>query len=274
MVRSLSAVYDSIVRYGFVCTLKTSLSNRGFHVFSRIRYPIGNIDVEVRSNPVWAELQEDRYEPRCLRTVSGLVHEGDTVIDVGAYAGIYTILLSRLVGDHGIVTSFEPDPLSREILRDNVRRNHLSNVRIEASSVSNQIGSALLRISDFGASTNTLLDQVRIASPRQISVPATTLDAYCKSNRLRPQGVKIDVEGAEGLVLQGMQETIRESSPWVLLELHNRFMSQEMRDETWGILTKSAKEIIYVEGKASSHKPGDLLSEAPLDSVANLLIKY
>ena len=56
--------------------------------------------------------------------------EGDTVIDIGANRGMFTLCASRLVGGTGKVISFEPNPTSRGKLERDLNTNRISNVRV------------------------------------------------------------------------------------------------------------------------------------------------
>ena len=53
---------------------------------------------------------------------------GDTVVDVGAHIGLYTLIASNRVGSSGKVFAIEPDPMNFEILVQNIRLNNLENV--------------------------------------------------------------------------------------------------------------------------------------------------
>jgi precorrin-6B methylase 2 len=68
------------------------------------------------------------YAREMIRAMSDRVRPGDTVIDLGAGVGYFTLHASGIVGAQGRVISFEGDPTSFSILRENVRENHLSQV--------------------------------------------------------------------------------------------------------------------------------------------------
>ena len=59
-------------------------------------------------------------------------------------------------------------------------------------------------------------------------------------------GVKIDVEGAEALVVAGMKEVIKKYSPWVLLDFQGHLMDKEMRMKNWKSITSSARTITFI----------------------------
>src|SRR5881296_1063654 len=65
-----------------------------------------------------------------LQVVKHIVRLGDVVFDVGANFGFYTLYLSRYVGDHGLVYSIEPIPLTFSILTHGVKRLQLSNIKL------------------------------------------------------------------------------------------------------------------------------------------------
>jgi hypothetical protein len=74
--------------------------------------------------------------------------------------------------------------------------------------------------------------------------------------------MKIDVEGAEGLVLAGAMKTIRGCSPWILLEFHGGLTPEELR-ANWLQATGSAKRVIYLDGFSKVHSYGDELESMP-----------
>ncbi len=85
---------------------------------------------KVQFSHVWRELEYGQWEYKQLKKVTELCKKGDNVIDVGAWIGMYTLLVSELVGPDGRVVVYEPDPVARAILEKNVEMNHLTNVTI------------------------------------------------------------------------------------------------------------------------------------------------
>ncbi len=60
---------------------------------------------------------------------------GDSVVDAGANIGSYSLRYSKMVGEDGRVTAFEPDPENRRILRWNVRLNNARNVNVRGEAL-------------------------------------------------------------------------------------------------------------------------------------------
>lgn len=144
------------------------------------------------------------YEPALSTLFRQYLRPGDTFIDVGANVGYFTLLGSSCVGPSGHVHSFEPNPRVLDELKRNVALNQFDQVAINNIALSNCAGKVPLYIApemDSGLSsmrrTSALLTETQ-------TVPAITLDEYIESNGIgKIRAVKIDVEGAELLVLQG-----------------------------------------------------------------------
>lgn len=140
-----------------------------------------------------------------------------TIVDVGAYIGYFTVLASKLVGEKGTVLAFEPAPDNFRLLKKTIDVNTLENVTLHQKAVLNTIGKASLRLSSNSA-THSLADATDgffIGKTRQtgetLEVDTITLDQIFGESANFPCGnliVKIDVEGAELKVLQGMQRVL------------------------------------------------------------------
>jgi FkbM family methyltransferase len=136
-----------------------------------------------------------------------VVKPGQIVVDVGANQGIYTLLLSRLVGPEGRVFAFEPAPAIFAALDENCRVNHADNVTRLAAAVGEVRSRAVLRLSRFNQGDNRLTESARGPS---VPVDVIPLDEVLPAERVSL--VKIDVQGRELGVVRGMQ-AILERSP-------------------------------------------------------------
>ena len=90
---------------------------------------------------------DTRYEPNEMFVMAKLIASGMCVVDVGANAGIFTLMSARLVGDGGTVHAFEPSPRDRERLLVNVAINGLANVHVHAEALGREPGKATLEVS-------------------------------------------------------------------------------------------------------------------------------
>jgi FkbM family methyltransferase len=180
-------------------------------------------------------------------------------VDVGANYGYYTLLMAAACGPEGRVVACEPNPLLAETyLPQNLALNGFHHgVEICPKVVGNlddQDVNFVLHDGDFATSS---LERWSYAHRREaVRVPAVTLDRLC-ADWPRLDLVKIDAEGAEGLVWEGMQETLRRfPHAVVVLELH----LQRDPPQTVGILHQLQRAGYPLR---SINYEGDLVPTAP-----------
>lgn len=151
------------------------------------------------------------------------IRPGDTVLDIGAHFGYFSVLFSKLVGSAGGVHCFEPTPSSFRILETNAsgRGNiHVINAALGATVSTCQIKDYGLRLCGF----NTLSHKSRMSEERHneqhklVSVSMTTIDEYVAERAIQPSFMKLDTENFEPEVLAGGLGTIRTYRPKIVLE--------------------------------------------------------
>lgn len=147
------------------------------------------------------------WEPNQTHWFVRTVRPGDTVVDVGANVGYYTILAAKLAGPTGKVYAFEPDPTCVALLRKNVALNGLTNVIIEQKAVSNRPGKLKLFLSTENMGDHRTIDE---GNRNFVEVDAVTLDGYFAGKVVNV--VKIDVQGFEAIVFDGMADLDRRSN--------------------------------------------------------------
>jgi FkbM family methyltransferase len=164
------------------------------------------------STGVW-EAEETEHFFRTVR-------RGDTIVDAGANAGYYTIIGSRLVGDKGKVYAFEPEPANFALLEKNVRLNGLTNVVLERKALSNRKGSIKLFLAGSNKGDHRIYQPERESRP-SVDVEAVRLDDYFRGQGRRIDVLKVDTQGAEGLILEGMTGLLeaRSYGPTIFMEL-------------------------------------------------------
>ena len=135
-----------------------------------------------------------------------------TVLDVGANLGYYTLLFSTLVGSRGRVVAFEPCPQNFSLLSRSLKANGMANVTVLQKAVAASPGELPLLLSPrvFGGH-RIGMDRTgddADASEETITVSSVTVDDVVEHYGLRPDFVKMDIEGAECFALQGMERTL------------------------------------------------------------------
>lgn len=159
------------------------------------------------------------WNPEEYEAFRAAVKPGATVFDIGANVGAYTLLFAQWAGPSGKIVAFEPAPASVAGLRRLVALNGLRDrVEIVEAAVSGAVGTAAFG-SDGSSGANALVDAAQ-SGRAVITVPTTSLDAFCDTRGLRPDVIKIDVEGEELEVLRGARRTLSLPSVQAFMELH------------------------------------------------------
>jgi FkbM family methyltransferase len=187
-----------------------------------LRYVPGTRPVRLR----YARSQNDvaRFDALQVLWLSTHLDEGDTAVDIGAYYGMYSILMAAKCGQTGRVVAFEPDPYAREVLEKNLSLNpSIKRPAVEVCACSDEIGEATLFVRGGNSQSSLVRSAVEFSAEhasQAIRVPIITLDSYLSEHNLRqPRCVKIDAEGAEIRILKGAKQVLA-SDAGVVCELH------------------------------------------------------
>jgi FkbM family methyltransferase len=155
------------------------------------------------------------YDRPFTAYVQRYIQPGDTVIDVGAHVGLFTLLLAYQVWEPGRVVAYEPSPRMLELLRDNVSMGWLNDrVEIVPKAAASTSGSRLFLAPARYTMTGSLQPvehllstQDRVDNLDRVEVETEPLDVHL--GRFEQVAlVKIDVEGAENQVLAGMEQLL------------------------------------------------------------------
>jgi len=162
------------------------------------------------------------YEPEVQAFIAGLVRPGWTCADVGAHEGIYTRLLAKLVGETGRVVAFEAHRENARRLRSLLGDEHRGRVTVENLAVTDGAAGRVTLHPGRGRASQewnvTGFDLEGRPTPAEVEVPAISLDVYFADGPL--DFVKLDVEGAEALVLRGMRRLLHDCAPALVVEFH------------------------------------------------------
>ena len=150
-----------------------------------------------------------KYEPDQTRWFGECIKPGDTVIDVGASFGYYTTLGSALAGPSGKVFSFEPSPVASRVIEEAILDSGIRNIVLTKAAVGKAAGSVPLYLPDGGSlHSPSILYSDPAYSP--VQVPVISLDGFGPLQGVpKVKLVKIDVEGYEPDVLEGMEHLVR-----------------------------------------------------------------
>jgi FkbM family methyltransferase len=145
---------------------------------------------------------------------------GDIVYDIGAHIGFYTILLAKAIGERGKVVAFEPEEESYKNLENNLRLNNLKNVLVFKNALGNESKKAKLYLGQTIGNFSLVKTYEKEIGSQIVEI--VNGDQFVKEKNLPiPKLVKIDVEGFEYSVLQGLRQTLSHSNCEIICcEIH------------------------------------------------------
>jgi FkbM family methyltransferase len=156
------------------------------------------------------------YEYDKQRLFARSISSGDVVFDIGAHAGLYTLLASTLVGRTGRVIAFEPLPYNLAHLQKHLRINGIGNVQVVEAAVSDSVGHARFEIGD-GSTTG------KLSTAGAFAVRTVSLDSLFSAGQVPiPSVIKMDIEGGEYKALLGAGRMLEQHHPVIFLATHGR----------------------------------------------------
>lgn len=174
---------------------------------------------------IYCDESHDYHEMHFMRRY---LRPGDSVLDVGANIGVYSLLAASLVGSVGRVLSFEPGPEAHRRLTENLLINQLDNVTVHACALGDRIGVVdFLNQCDTTNRIQTAVDKGKSV----VSVPVARLEDIVKT--VCTLG-KMDIEGAEPIALLGAKRLLKDANPPVwLLELNGSLQAFGYTESTF-----------------------------------------
>lgn len=172
---------------------------------------------DLRFTSVTAYMLRDAVEPE-LNYLQKFVGRGDVFVDVGANVGLFTL---KAAPQAGRVVAVEPGAEAGDQLDANLALNRFDNVAVVRKALSDKPGRAVLFHNPLGEDPQafSLISDGTDAGSEQVEL--ATLDSLVHDLGLpRVDCIKIDVEGAEGMVLAGAAETLAAYHPTVIFEMN------------------------------------------------------
>jgi FkbM family methyltransferase len=162
------------------------------------------------------------YEPVELKILTTIASSSQIVLDIGANVGFYAVFLGSVISSSGHIHCFEPLPKAFRQLTSNVLLNALdAQISSHNVALSDVAGTAKLHVPNTSGTSATSLRELHPEEDNfEIDIDTETLDGWAA--KFGVEGVdliKIDVEGAERLVLQGGWSRISADRPFIFAEL-------------------------------------------------------
>lgn len=168
------------------------------------------------------------HEPLTTKLLSKEIKKGMTCLDVGGNIGYYTLLESDIVGDEGKVIAIEPSPPNFEYLQKNLEIHKRKNINAFNFAAADKDGVVNFLVYRESNGSFTIPDGETTNLPGEIiKVKAKRLDTFLEEINLNHiDFVRMDVEGYESHIIQGMTNTINNSKPMFQIEVHASLMGK------------------------------------------------
>lgn len=171
------------------------------------------------------------FETDTLQLWAGMCRRGGSVLDVGAYTGLFSIV-ARLRGARAL--AFEPMPFNRERFKANCNLNRVSS-KVNAEAVSDVVGLDVVHYNPIPFTSGASLLRRTGAA---LTVRVLTIDSL---GLQRLDAVKIDVERAEAQVLRGAVKTLARLRPQLIVEVLDEQRAEEVSKVLGGEYRLAAK---------------------------------
>ena len=214
------------------------------------------------------------YEPTSLDLILKRLKPGDTVIDIGAHVGIYSLPMSEAVGPEGKIISFEPNPNNAKLLNWNIDANDCKNIKVEEQALRHKPSVSDLLISGINTGDHRFHGNGYV---KTVPVMCTTLDNYLDP-KTKVDAIKMDIQGGEGEAFYGMARVLTENPDiFILWELSPEQLSNAKTEpiEVLDFLTKLGfKQSVIDDASGSIEEYStseSLLDNCPKRSYINIL---
>ncbi|HWO41618.1 MAG TPA: FkbM family methyltransferase [Candidatus Eisenbacteria bacterium] len=180
----------------------------------------GLVNVDLSSSIEYDLLFRGCHEPEIANLIKHTVRPGDICLDIGANVGAHALTMAKFAGPAGRVIAVEPHPYMCARLRQNVALNHLTNVTVVEAALFDKNGPINLYGFDeaeFHRGGSSLVPGDGARVPIQVrAIRGSTLRVECRIDSCSL--LKIDVEGAEGIVLSELADLISSHRPVIICE--------------------------------------------------------
>ena len=170
------------------------------------------------------------YDENLHLAIERLVRPGMVCFDVGANLGEMALHMAMRTGPAGVVHAFEPVPAVFERLKNHVERNRLQNIRMHSLALSDRNGTCTIASADATSDNQglgSIVNTNEIIVPVRQEIQAQTLDDFVSQQHIdRIDLIKIDIQGAEMLLLEGGNQVFTNLSPDILIEISPTDLAQ------------------------------------------------
>ena len=232
---------NSIIKFLYAVLPKSAVSAIGKNkalknVRDRILRP-NQIEVIIRENIIWGNGKFQFFAPirmavkaknkgieslllrNSLKLIEDTKIEKPVVLDIGANYGFISLALQTNLNEHAIIHSFEPHPEIFKTFQKSISENGITNITLTNVAIGSEDCEIALNL--YGQTSNILGSDKDIKGKALIK--QINLDNYLLENNIQPNFIKIDVDGYEMNVLNGLKQTIAKFKPIMVIETNDDY---------------------------------------------------
>jgi FkbM family methyltransferase len=232
-------------------------------VFFETKYNF-KLYLDLRQYHISFGIMNGEYEKFDVGLIKAIVPDDGHFIDVGGNVGYYSLSVAARPAFKGKILAFEPLPKLWDLFNRSIQENGFADrVSVRQQALADEPGE--MRLSDAEDTSNagaTRLVADSDTAKTNRSVEVETLDRVIGG--MRPDAMKVDIEGAEGLFLEGAKRTIAAHKPTLLMEI-NRDMLAVLSKTTPGSIHRRLSELGYSIWSSSREQVTQVETAAELD---------
>lgn len=241
-----SKALRAIIHYAFVAIKRNNLSR------SNELIEVNGYKLSVMNNDRFGTSSEllmfKTHEPISTKLISKLLKKDMTCLDIGGNIGYYVLLENKLIGNAGKIIAIEPSPDNFKQMKKNIE---LQNTNIvDAYNIAAGDKDGKLKFLIYEDSSNSCMVIPEGEESRWpgeiIEVPVKKMDDLLNDLGItQVDFIRMDVEGYENHVIEGLQDTLRKSKPLIHMEVHVKIMGKENTKKFLLDFKNNDYEIIY-----------------------------
>lgn len=226
IIGSLGFVYSSLDQYLFSRVIRRLIYDKmNGYVIKKLNNSSIKMILNANDTGISQELMRiGSHEPLSTKILMKNLHEEMNVVDIGANLGYFALQEAEVIGPKGLVYAIEPIPQNYLLLKKNIALNGFRNVRVFNLAIGNADGCLDLFLSP--ASNWASAFKTSLNTNQKLSVPSERLDTFLEG-RGRVDLIRMDVEGYETNIIDGMEKTLKQKHLMLFIEVHPLFTGKE-----------------------------------------------
>ena len=205
-----------------------------------------------------------KYEPEIRKAILKFSKPGMVAYDIGANVGIFSFLFASIVGEDGMVYSFEPEEINYTCFAKSLEKHDQKNIVLDKRAVGRRKSTESFDRRGGAFSGRLVGNGLYKTTGNITTVDTVSIDYVVKEEGYRvPDILKIDVEGNEYMVLEGMKNILETCGPIVICELHTHL--GESAGQVTDLLSCCGYTISDVKNALTENSTGKTTSKAAVE---------